>query len=131
MIFLVCVSIRDTIIRISNDKSRNILACRVHCIAGREEGEGEVGGRGSGVFPAGADGGEAVDVQEVAGGGAGNCGDDFCAGDETGTGEGAGNEGGGVVFAAEGWERAGGDSGPADEGVPVSVGFFGRSGRGN
>lgn len=77
---------------------------------------------------AGADGGEAVDVQEVEGGGAGDCGDDFCAGEQAGAGEGVADEGGGGVSAAERRAGAGGDSGQADEGVPVFAGFLGGSG---
>ncbi len=42
---------------------------------------------------AGTDGVEAVDVPEVAGGGAGDCGVGFCAGWPSGAGEGAADEG--------------------------------------
>ena len=41
------------------------------------------------MFFAGTDGVEAVDVPEVAGGGAGDCGVGFCAGRPSGAGEGA------------------------------------------
>ena len=47
------------------------------------------------MFFAGTDGVEAVDVPEVAGGGAGDCGVGVCAGRPSGTGEGAADEGGG------------------------------------
>lgn len=55
---------------------------------------------------AGTDGVEAVDVPEVAGGGAGDCGVGFCAGRPSGAGEGAADEGGGGFSEAEG--RGGG-----------------------
>lgn len=45
------------------------------------------------MFFAGTDGVEAVDVPEVAGGGAGDCGAGFCAGRPSGTGEGTADEG--------------------------------------
>lgn len=45
------------------------------------------------MFFAGTDGVEAVDVPEVAGGGAGDCGVGFCAGRPSGAGEGAADEG--------------------------------------
>lgn len=45
------------------------------------------------MFFAGTDGVEAVDVPEVAGGGAGNCRLGVCAGEPSGTGEGAADEG--------------------------------------
>lgn len=62
-------------------------------------------------FLPGTDGVEAVDVPEVAGGGAGNCRLGVCAGEPSGTGEGAADEGGGGFSEAEG--RGGGccDSG--------------------
>lgn len=104
------------------------LACPLHRLAGGEKSSGSVGGAGDRVFFAGADGGEAVDVQEGEGGGAGDCGDGVCAGDETGAGEGVADERGGGVFEVEGWCRAGCDSGPADGGFQVFAGFFGRGG---
>ena len=63
------------------------------------------------MFFAGTDGVEAVDVPEVAGGGAGDCGVGFCAGRPSGAGEGAADERGGGFSEAEG--RGGGccDSG--------------------
>lgn len=62
-------------------------------------------------FLPGTDGVEAVDVPEVAGGGAGDCGVGVCAGRPSGAGEGAADEGGGGFSEAEG--RGGGccDSG--------------------
>ena len=53
------------------------------------------------MFFAGTDGVEAVDVPEVAGGGAGNCRLGVCAGEPSGTGEGAADEGGGGFSGAE------------------------------
>ena len=47
------------------------------------------------MFFAGTDGVEAVDVPEVAGGGAGDCGVGVCAGRPSGAGEGAADERGG------------------------------------
>lgn len=64
------------------------MACRFYCFAGREKGEGSVDGGWRGVFFAGADGGEAVDLPEVTGCGAGDCRDDFCTGEPAGPSEG-------------------------------------------
>lgn len=104
------------------------MACFIYCLPGGKESAGSVDGAGYRVFPAGADGGEAVDVQEVAGGGAGDCGDGFCEGDEAGTGEGVADERGCSVFEVEGRSWAGGDSGPADGDFSFSAGFFRGSG---
>ncbi|MEI3155293.1 MAG: hypothetical protein V8S95_09470 [Odoribacter sp.] len=54
------------------------------------------------MFFAGTDGVEAMDVPEVAGGGAGDCGVGVCAGRPSGAGEGAADEGGGGFSEAEG-----------------------------
>ena len=63
------------------------------------------------MFPAGADGGAAMDAPQGAGGSAGDCGNDFCAGREAGTNHRAGDERGSFVSAVEGRKGAGGDSG--------------------
>ena len=87
------------------------MARRLHRLPCGEEGARPVGGTGGGVFFAGTDGVEAVDVPEVTGGGAGDCGVGVCAGRPSGAGEGAADEGGGGFSEAEG--RGGGccDSG--------------------
>lgn len=63
------------------------------------------------MFFAGIDGVEAVDVPEVAGSGAGDCGAGFCAGRPSGTSEGTADEGSGGFSEAEGRGGGCGDSG--------------------
>ena len=76
------------------------------------------------MFPAGADGGAAMDAPQGAGGSAGDCGNDFCAGREAGTNHRAGDERGSFIFAVEGRKGAGGDSGQTDGRLPLFVGLF-------
>ena len=80
------------------------------------------------MFFAGTDGIEAVDVPEVAGGGAGDCGVGVCAGRPSGTGEGAADEGGGGFFEVEGRVGCCGASGQADGEFPVLAGLLGSGG---
>jgi len=86
---------------------REALACGVYGVEGGEEGEGEVGGDGGGVFFAGAGGGEAVDLPEEEGGGTGDSGDDICAGGAAGTADGITDEGGSGFFTVERGRGAG------------------------
>ena len=64
------------------------------------------------MFPAGADGGAAMDAPQGAGG------------REAGTNHRAGDERGSFIFAVEGRKGAGGDSGQTDGRLPLFVGLF-------